>query len=152
MMEEYFAEKSEQPGLVSSRSELPAKVDGHYVRGEPLQAREITAQLDIFENAGATGAFVYTFASQTSPFNPDPRYDMDMAGSRLVKSYPESDAVEGLIEMVGKQAKELGNTELSGDFILGFLADIGKHRSTYPEMPWEPKKSFRVVAEFFLKQ
>jgi hypothetical protein len=28
----------------------------------------------------------------------------------------------------------------------------GKHGTTYPDNPWEPKESFRAVAEYFDKQ
>ena len=28
----------------------------------------------------------------------------------------------------------------------------GKHGTTYPDMPWEPKESFKAVAEYFAKQ
>ena len=27
-----------------------------------------------------------------------------------------------------------------------------KHGTTYPHMPWEPKKSFKTVADYFAKQ
>jgi hypothetical protein len=27
----------------------------------------------------------------------------------------------------------------------------GKHGATYPDMPWEPKESFRAVADYYAK-
>jgi hypothetical protein len=27
----------------------------------------------------------------------------------------------------------------------------GKHGTTYPDMPWEPKESFRAVADYYSK-
>lgn len=29
---------------------------------------------------------------------------------------------------------------------------VDKHGSTYPDMPWEPKESFKAVASYFAKQ
>ena len=151
MMERYLGEQIEPPVSMPEMPELPAKVDGHYVRDEPLQAREVVEQLKVFDDVGAMGAFVYTFVSQNSPFNPDPRYDTDMAGYSLVKSYPEKETMEEFVRMAVEQGKEFMNVELPREVVMGFLAGVGQHGSTYPEMPWEPKESFRSVAKFYLE-
>jgi hypothetical protein len=33
----------------------------------------------------------------------------------------------------------------------GFSGPTGEHGVTYPDLPWEPKESFRAVAEYYLK-
>lgn len=150
MMEDYLNEKTEPPQGMSDMLKLAAKKDGHYVRDEDLQAREVVDQLDIFNSEGATGAFVFTFVSPNSPFNSNPRYDLDMASYSLVKSYPEKDTLDELVNQATKQGREPGNAELTREAITGLLGEIGKHGMTYPDLPWEPKESFRSVSKFFL--
>ena len=89
---------------------------GNYVRDEGMQARELTDQLDVLDQAGVNGAFIMTFLSATNPYNDNPRFDLDMNSYSLVKSY------EG-----------------------------GRHGTTYTEMPWEPKESFKAVADNYAK-
>ncbi len=89
------------------------QLNGEYVRDEGVQARELTDVLSILDGVGVDGAFVFTFVSPTSPYNEDPRRDLDMASYSLVKSY------------------------------------VDKHGTTYPDMPWEPKESFKAVADYF---
>ena len=48
-----------------------------------------------------------------SPHSKDPRYDLDMTATSLVKTYARG------------------------------------HGSTYPDMPWEPKRAFGAVASFY---
>jgi hypothetical protein len=60
---------------------------GQHVRNEAWQARKLVEQLGILEKAGVEGAFVSQFISQITPYNPDPRHDLDMASSSLVKYY-----------------------------------------------------------------
>jgi hypothetical protein len=94
-------------------STMPLQLNGEYVRDEGLQARELTDVLSILDGVGIDGAFVFTFVSPTSPYNEDPKYDLDMASYSLVKSYAD------------------------------------KHGVTYPDMPWEPKESFKAVAKYY---
>jgi hypothetical protein len=91
------------------------RLNGEYVRDEALQARELIETLGILDAAGVDGAFVFTFLTPLFPYNDNPRYDLDMGSSSLVKSYD------------------------------------GEHGATYPDMPWEPKESFKAVAECFAK-
>jgi hypothetical protein len=89
-------------------------LNGEHVRDEAWQAKKLVETLEVLDAAGVDGAFISQFLSQINPYNDDPRYDLDMAGSSLVKYY------EG-----------------------------GRKGTTYPDMPWEPKESFRAVAEYF---
>ncbi len=64
----------------------PRLKKGDYVRDEASQAREIVETLAILEAAGVDGAFVCTFVEQLSPFDEEPRYDVDMSAISLVKT------------------------------------------------------------------
>jgi hypothetical protein len=90
------------------------RLNGEHVRDEAWQAKKLVENLDILEKAGADGAFVSGFLSQITPYSDEPRYDLDMASSSLVKYF------EG-----------------------------GRRGTTYPDMPWEPKQSFRAVADYY---
>jgi hypothetical protein len=87
---------------------------GKHVRDEAWQARKLVENLRVLDEAGVDGAFVFQFISQVTPYSEDPRFDLDMASSSLVKYY-----------------------------------DDGKHGKTYPDMLWEPKESFRAVADYY---
>jgi hypothetical protein len=102
-------------------------IKGDYVRDEAGQAREITECLDIFDAGGADTAFVQTFVQPTTPWNPDPRFDFDLASYSLVRSFASR---------VGDLAKEFPKVPW----------DTTEHGTTYPDMPWEPKESFHAVA------
>ncbi|HMK94618.1 MAG TPA: hypothetical protein VK536_04365 [Candidatus Limnocylindrales bacterium] len=89
---------------------------GVHVRDEQWQASQIVDNLAVLDTAGVDGAFVSQFVSQINPYSDDPKYDLDMAGSSLVKYYE------------------------------------GKRRgAACPDMPWEPKESFKAVAEYYAK-
>jgi len=89
---------------------------GVHVRDEQWQASQIVDNLAVLDKAGVEGAFISQFVSQIDPYSDDPKYDLDMASSSLVKYF-----------------------------------DNGKHGSTYPDMPWEPKESFKAVADYYAK-
>jgi hypothetical protein len=91
-------------------------IKGNHVRDEDWQARKLVDNLSVLDSAGVDGAFIFQFISQITPYSNNPRYDLDMASSSLVKYF-----------------------------------DDGKHGTTYPEMPWEPKKSFIAVADYYAK-
>lgn len=93
----------------------PKLIQGQHIRDEGLQARELIDQLEVLDKAGVYGAFVSNFVSQITPYNDDPRFDLDMASFSLVKTY-------------------------SG----------GRHGKTYSDMSWEPKESFKAVANYYL--
>ena len=90
------------------------KLKRRLIRDEELQARELVRTLELLETAGVAGAFIMTFVSPISPYDENPRYDLDRDSFSLVKSFTG-----------------------------------GRHGTTYPDMPWEPKKSFNAVAEYY---
>jgi hypothetical protein len=87
---------------------------GNHVRDEEWQARKLVENLNVLEKAGVDGAFVFQFISQITPYSDNPRFDLDMASSSLVR----------------------------------YCVD-GKRGKTYPDMSWEPKESFKAVADYF---
>ena len=89
-------------------------LNGNHVRDEAWQARKLVETLGVLDEAGVDGTFVFEFLSQIKPYSDDPRYDLDMTTTSLVKSF------EG-----------------------------GRRGTTYPDMPWEPKESFRAVADYY---
>jgi hypothetical protein len=150
MMNDYLGGKIAVPSPFAQMLKVIPKVDGHYVRDESLQAKEIIEQLTVFDVAGMEGAFVFTFISPTSVYNDDPRFDLDLGSFSLVKSYPERDTFRQIVAESAKQAKELG-IDAAPDLSDKFASAIGKRGSTYPDMPWEPKESFKAVADFYAK-
>ncbi|MEP7288679.1 MAG: abortive infection protein [Chloroflexota bacterium] len=98
-----------------SKAPSVLQLNGDYIRDEHLQAHELTDMLDILEAVGVEGAFVFTFVESTSPYNENPKYDLDMASYSLVKTF------------------------------------VDKQGSTYPDMTWEPKESFKAVSAYYAK-
>jgi hypothetical protein len=72
-----------------------------------------------------------------------------MASFSLVKSYPEVDTVEEFRRQIASQAREMLGVEVDPGILRTFSALIGEHGVTYPDLPWEPKESFRAVAEYY---
>ena len=151
MMNDYLGEKLSIPTPFAEMLKIIPKVDGHYIRDESLQAKEIIEELAAFDAVGVEGAFVFTFVSPTSAYNDDPRFDMDLGSFSLVKSYPEKDTFKQIIFESAKQGKEFAGIESMPDLSAKFANVIGKHGSVYPDMPWEPKESFRAVADYYAK-
>lgn len=56
------------------------------VRDEEHQARELTKTLTILDDEGVAGAFVWTFADPWLTHSADPRHDLDMISTALVKT------------------------------------------------------------------
>jgi hypothetical protein len=130
---------------------VPPRADGHYIRDEGLQARELVDQLGVLDAAGVEGAFVQTFVVPNSPCRPDPRYDADMANFSLVKSFAEAETEEEFRRQAISGAREMMGVDLDPHVLDGFSGPTGEHGVTYPDLPWEPKESFRAVAEYYLK-
>lgn len=63
------------------------QLNGHYIRDEELQARELRDMLGILHRNGVEGIFVFTFVSPALPHATDARRDLDLASYALVKSY-----------------------------------------------------------------
>jgi hypothetical protein len=60
---------------------------GTNVRDEEKQARELTKTLAILDAEGVDGAFVWTFADPWLTHSADPRHDLDMTATSLVKTH-----------------------------------------------------------------
>jgi hypothetical protein len=151
MMESLIGPNQKFPKMFMDMAHIPPRMDGHYIRDETLQASELVEQLGVLDAAGVDGAFVQTFVVPNSPYRPDPRYDTDMANFSLVKSFPEPETAEEFRRQTIRRARETWGVDLDPKVLAGFTGDIGKHGQTYPEMPWEPKESFRAVADYYAK-
>jgi hypothetical protein len=149
MMESLLGPDQKFPKLFLNLAHVPPRVDGHYIRDEGLQARELVDQLGVLDAAGVDGAFVQTFVVPNSPYNPDPRYDADMANFSLVKSFPEADTAEEFRRQMVSSAKEMMGMDIDPHILDGFSGPTGEHGATYPDLPWEPKESFGAVAKYY---
>jgi hypothetical protein len=149
MMADYLNPDKVLPKGITEMIKIPTRIDGHYIRDEGLQASEITEQLAELDAAGVEGTFVFTFISPNSPYNKNPRYDSDLVSYSLVKSYPEKETVNQIISQTAKQGKELLGVDIAPEILAKFIDDTGKHGETYPDMSWEPKKSFYAVADYY---
>ncbi|MFI9598170.1 hypothetical protein [Nonomuraea sp. NPDC052265] len=69
----------------------PLRLTGEHARDEDGQATYVRELLEIFDTAGADGAFVFTFALRDHPHRPDgdPRDDLDRASYGVVKVYED---------------------------------------------------------------
>jgi hypothetical protein len=149
MMESLLGPNQRIPEMFLDMAHVPPRVDGHYVRDEELQARELVDQLGVLDTAGVEGAFVQTFVVPNSPYRSDPRYDTDMANFSLVKSFPEAETEEEFRRQTIRQAREMMGVDLDPHVLDGFSGPVGEHGVTYPDLPWEPKESFRAVADYY---
>lgn len=149
MMEELLGPSQKLPKVFLDMAHVPPRVDGHYIRDEALQAHELDDQLGVLDRAGVEGAFVQTFVVPNSPDRPDPRYDSDMANFSLVKSFPDAETEEEFRRQRVSQAKEMLGLDLDPEVLRGFSGGEGEYGVTYPDMRWEPKESFRAVAEHY---
>jgi hypothetical protein len=149
MMEGLLGPKAQLPKMFTDMAHVPPRADGHYIRDEALQAREVVDQLGVLDRAGVDGAFVFNFITPNSPYRADPRFDSDMASFSLVKSYAEADTADEFARQMVNQAKALLGVNLDPAVLGGFAGKLGEHGATYPDMPWEPKESFRAVAEYY---
>jgi hypothetical protein len=95
-----------------------AGLKGQFVRDENEQATYVREVLDVFAAEGIDAAFVYTFARYDLPHRDDPAADLDMASAGVVKVL---DGTSGAGEPSGQR---------------------------YPDMPWEPKAAFDVLADW----
>jgi hypothetical protein len=101
-------------------SSVPPKLKGDYVYDQTTQAREVADLLRVNDQAGVDSVFVFTFEDQA-----------------------------GLEDSNREQIRQL-----PFDFDIARYGLVKMHvdprpGATYPEMPWEPKESFRAVAEYY---
>ena len=151
MMQDYLGPIKHLPPNISEMLSMLPKVDGHYIRDEVLQAREVVDQLGVLDSVGVDGAFVFTFVSPNSTYNEDSRFDGDLGSYSLVKSYSEAATNPERMRQIQKTAKDLAGIELTPDQLAKFTSDMGRHGTTYADMTWEPKESFRAVANYYSK-
>ena len=59
---------------------------GTFIRNETWQARQLTTTLAILDAEGVNGAFIWTFADPWLTHSADPRHDLDMTSTALVKT------------------------------------------------------------------
>ena len=71
---------------LAGRLVRPRLKKGTHVRDEEQQARELTKTLGILDAEGADGAFIWTFADPWLTHSADPRHDLDMTSTALVKT------------------------------------------------------------------
>ena len=72
---------------LAGRLVRPRVKRGTHVRDEEYQARELTKTLGILDAEGVDGAFIWTFADPWLTHSADPRHDLDMTSTSLVKTY-----------------------------------------------------------------
>jgi hypothetical protein len=72
---------------LAGRFVRPRLKRGTHLRDEERQAREFTKTLEILDAEGVDGAFVWTFADPWLTYSDDPRHDLDMTATALVKTY-----------------------------------------------------------------
>ena len=75
---------------IVDRKKTPSQLKDQFIRDENVQANCIIELLDIFNEENVEGAFVFTFLSQSYPYNEKPLYDLDMAAYGIVKSYADA--------------------------------------------------------------
>ena len=92
---------------------------GDFVRDENEQATYLRELLDVFAAEGLDAAFVYTFARYDLPHRTAVAGDLDMASAGVVKVLDGQSGVPDPLSL------------------------------RYPDMPWEPKAAFDVLADWF---
>lgn len=149
MMEHVLGPGQRLPKAFLDLAHVAPRVDGHYIRDEALQARELVDQLAVLDAAGVEGAFVQTFVVPNSPYRSDPRYDADMANFSLVRSFPSVETDEEFRRQTIRGAREALGVDLDPRTLERFSGPVGEHGMTYPDLPWEPKEAFRAVARYY---
>jgi hypothetical protein len=88
-----------EPGLINVKSQLlhyrlpvigrfvKPHLNGTHARDEGRQASMLVEALELLDKAGVEGAFIMQFESQITPYSDDPRFDLDMASSSLVRYF-----------------------------------------------------------------
>jgi hypothetical protein len=102
-------------------SKVPPQLTGDYVYDQRAQAREVADLLRVNDEVGVNATFVFTFV--------EPGAGLDAAQRRMLP--------ELTFDL------DLPRYSLVRTFV------DGRRGTTYPEMPWEPKESFRAVADFY---
>jgi hypothetical protein len=103
-------------------SKRPPQLKGDYVYDQATQAREVGELLRINDAAGVNATFVFTFVEPGV----------------------------GVHDAVGQQmARALSfDRDIVGYSLVKTLLNA-RNGTSYPDMPWEPKESFQVVADYY---
>jgi hypothetical protein len=104
-------------------AKTPPQLRGDYVYDQATQAREDAELLRLNDEAGVAATFVFTFVDSAAA---DSAADL-----QLVRAL--------------KFELDLARYSLVKSFL------DGRHGATYPDMTWEPKASFRAVAEYYAR-
>jgi hypothetical protein len=107
---------------ILDQSTFPPKLKGEYVYDQNAQARELEDLLRVNDASGVDAAFVYSF--------------VDSAGTGSDER--DRRTIEAL---------QFDPDIVRYSLVKSFLD--GRHGTAYPDMPWEPKESFRVVADYY---
>ena len=151
MLEDQIDPEHNLPKAIADILNIPTKIDGHYVRDEGLQARELTDQLSALDAGGVDGAFVFTFVSPTMPYNEDQRYDSDMVSYSLVKSYAEKESVMEIINIAAEQGKELLGIDVDPKVLAGSWAKSESMELPIQILPGSQRNRLRRWLIFMLK-
>ena len=54
-----------------------------------------------------------------------------------------------MMRQTARQGRELLGVAIDPKTLIKFTGEVGKHGTTYPDMPWEPKESFKAVADYY---
>jgi hypothetical protein len=71
---------------LAGRLVRPRLKRGTFIRNETGQARQLTTTLATLDAEGVNGAFIWTFADPWLTHSADPRHDLDMTSTALVKT------------------------------------------------------------------
>ena len=74
---------------VVDRAAEPRRIRDGIVRDEGAQATEIATLLELIDESGADGAFLYTYIAPSYPSNHDPALDLDTASFALMRTWPD---------------------------------------------------------------
>ncbi len=102
---------------------MPPQLNGDYVYDQGIQARELSDQLRILDEVGVNGTFVFTFVQ------PGPDIQ-DVAIMEILKGLTFDPDI------------------VSYSLVKSYT---DRHGTTYPNMPWEIKESFKAVADYYAK-
>jgi hypothetical protein len=110
------------------------------------------------EDAGAMGWAIVDYSNNSLQLNGDYVRDEDVQARELtdVLRIFESAGVDGAFVFTFVSPTLLFNEEPLSDLDMASYSLVksyaGKYGTTYPDMPWEPKKSFKAVADYFAKR
>jgi hypothetical protein len=103
-------------------STMPPRLKGDYVYDQTTQAREVADLLRVNDEGGVDATFVFTFVEPGAVLEDD----VDQQMLRALKFDPDI---------------------VRYSLVKSFLDR--RHGTVYPNMPWEPKESFKAVSEYY---